>query len=311
MKAGREWVGLVDRYGPAGEAQAWGVAYQHYLWDRLEQAREAADALGAGEAGLGLFTYRMIEAEYLTRQSAEVTPITDWLELEAHPGASAQRRGLAKACVAACDDVARMFGYAHGPATRITILAEAAITPWTPGAHGFCVDKYPFEKICLPAELLHDPENLAGAIRHEYAHAMAINRSQGRCPLWLDEAIAMVADGAFDEEAWREFADGKAEFYNAEDLESAFHDDRDDPEGRDEVWYAYQQASILGEYLGETYGEQELGRLLDSIGSPGVFGEVMRRLRADDPAEPALRKVYGFGIAELFERAIAWLREES
>lgn len=282
----------------------WRLALENYYWDRLDEAFEQASALGAGSEAYGLRTYRLIEAEHLTRQSSRVRAVNDWLSVEtidAELGAGWDE--VAQESLLACDDVAKRLAWTHGPPVLLTILADEADAPWTPGRHGFCVDKHPYEKICLPCYLLDDPNEFRNAVRHEYAHVVSLNWAQGKCPRWLDEAIAMRMGGELDQRALSHFGREPADWLGWRDLDDAYLEDREAELGRRKVWLAYQESALIGRFLVAQGGESSLGDLLRRLGRSGLGEALATRILERPPGESAVRQVYGFGLAELFEAA--------
>ena len=290
------------RYGGAGEGAAWSAVWRAYLEDRLDVAREASAALGAGEFGSGLDLSRMIEGEWLSRQGADTLAVADWLTLE-FPGdeSGLDPDDLSREVLAACDEVASDFRWEHGAPTWVTVLREEADAPWMPMRHGYCVDKAPFDKVCLPVALTDDPSELRAAVRHEYAHVMGLVRAGGEAPTWLDEAIAMVADGERDERSWRRLSGGAAPWLGPEDLDAAFQEDRESGPGRSAVALAYAQAHMIGEWVAERQGREGLGRVLDALGSPGLLRTVLGRLTGERPEARAFREALGLSLEEAFE----------
>jgi hypothetical protein len=329
MRKGREWSGRTGRYGAAGESGAWRVAYEHYYWDRMREAYEAANELGAGHFGHGLVGFRQIEGEWTTRERGVVQRVNDWLQVEVipeevrdaapgdarPPGAAREDvrppgevpQWLVEQIVSACDRVAKRFEFEHGPQVLLSVLSEESDVPWMPGRHGYCVDKHPYEKICIPGYSVDDPEDLDHVVQHEYAHVIALNLSSGRCPRWLDEAVAMVAGGGTERRAWRLLQSGRAEWKDEESLEAAYSEDREDSSGRDAVWMAYQQSSVIGLYLASLHGESGLSQALREHVPGSMAGELWVRAIGRSATEHALRQVYGFGVSEAFGRARDWL----
>jgi hypothetical protein len=341
---GREWAGPTGRYGAAGESGAWKVAYEHYYWDRLSEAYSAVSELGAGSGGHGLVGFRMIEGEWITRERGVILPVNDWLTIEVIPqevgsvslgsprpdplprrrepadgeasagsyqGETGLPSTLVESVVGACDEVAARFGFEHGPPVLLSVLARESNVPWMPGRHGYCIDKHPYDKICVPSYALHDREDLEHVVQHEYAHVVSLNLSQGRCPLWLDEAVAMVAGGGIDRRAWRLLESGVAEWRDARDLDAAFRGDREDEGARQAVWLAYQQSAVIGHFLASLDGDAGLGRLLRGFSNNTLVQEILMRARGQSAADEALREVYGFGVRELFSEAKGWLSKRT
>ncbi len=322
MARERSWAA---RYGAAGESAAWGAVLEHYYWDRLDEAYLRAVELGAGSFGHGLVTFRMIEGEHMTRARGAITKVSEWLSVEWIPeevnvlqssdfdylGCGGTARSFddrrIERMVDACNQVAWRFGFEHGPPVLVSVLSRDSDVPWMPGRYGYCTDKYPYDKVCIPHRSLHDYDDLEHVVLHEYAHVASLNLSAGRCPLWLDEAMAMVSGGGVDRRAWRDLASGVEPWLGVEELDSAYHEDREDREGQRAVWMAYQQSSVLGYYLAEQKGEKSLGDLMRAMTNNTTMQELVIRFKGHGLTDEALGEVYGFGTRELFARAFDWL----
>jgi hypothetical protein len=296
-------------YGAAGEPFAWTAVQEAYRMDRMDVAYRLAVQLGAGTMAYGLQTYRMIEAEWLTRGRSRTKQVTRFLRIESIPDAVADPSALENGIVAAFDATAARFGLSHSTPTLVTILAEEANTPWTPGRHGFCTPKVGFAKVCIPFYLLADEAELSEALRHEYAHVLSIGVAAGLCPMWLDEAIAMRAGGRISPEARSEFAGGALPWSTPARLDSAFKADRESESGRRLVWVAYQQAACLGYYLATLRSDASLGRLLAKHAG-GFWARLGAVIRNELPVDVALRSVYGLTVKELFEAVLDDLRRD-
>ncbi len=296
------WGRLAERYGATGEPGAWRAVQEDYYWDRLDVAYEAASSMGTGSYGLGLTLYRMVEAEYITRTHAQIDQVNDWLDLEWIPGEVALSFDeLKDILVDAADQICSRFGWTHGPKTLVSILARSANEPWAPGRHGFCVDKTPYDKICLPGNLTDRPEELHEAMRHEYAHVMTLNRSDAQVPIWLDEAIAMQASGGLHPQAAQMFAASNWPWLAEHDLANAFRTDRESAQGQNLVWRAYQQSAAIGAYLASLKGERSLGDLMDGFTNNSMLSGLVMRFKGQEPVDEALHEVYGIGVAQLWE----------
>ncbi len=214
---------------------------------------------------------------------------------------------LVEQIIDACDHVARRFGYEHGPPVMVSALAAESNVPWMPGRHGYCIDKHPYDKICVPNYSLHDHDDLEHVVQHEYAHVISLNLSQGQCPHWLDEAVAMVAGGGVDRRAWRLLSAGVAEWRDPVSLDMAFMRNREDDGERQDVWLAYQQSAVIGFYLSSLKGEKGLADLLRGYSNNTLMQDILMRVRGVTGTDEALKEVYGFGTRELFEKAREWL----
>ena len=299
---------LASVYGGAGEPSAWKIVYRLYREDRLEDAYRQAVDLGAGTMGYGLSTYRMIEAEWQTRRQSETSRLNDLLTLEVIPEAVRHVADLREVVVAACDETARRLELPQTTPALIAILAEEANTPWTPGRHGFCAPKSAFAKICIPFYLLGNPAELRAALRHEYAHVLALASSSELCETWLNEAVAMQLGEAVAPEARAGFSNGSLAWLAPGQLDGAFLKDRESEAGRRSVWLAYQQSACLAAYLVNLRSEGALGRLLAAHSSE-YWPRLWCMVRNEQPTDAALRRVFGFPMRELFARCKAWLEQ--
>lgn len=301
----RVWPGAVfspGRFGIVHPGLPWVDVMNAYYWDNLRVAMMLAEENGLGINANYLSVYRMIEAEFVTREKSQLVDRGDWLLLEFQevegrdPIDTAME--IERLVRAGCDQVAADFSWSHGPAVLFTILDQSTNAPYVPGRDGFFIDKYPFDKICLPAALLSRPEEFLGAVRHEYAHAMALNRTAGRCPTWLHEAVAMIAQEQGrppHRQSWR--------WLQPLDLAQAFRSDRETEPGARTVSDAYRQAHHIGWYLTTLKGKQGLGQLLDGFADNSFAQELFMRVKNQRPEDEAMIQIYGFGVDELFKRA--------
>lgn len=299
---------LSDRYSnfPRIDDRAdWQAPIALYDEDRIVEAYAAAADAGVGQAARYLPWYRMIEAEFLTRERAAITAATPWLTVEAIPEEVGESLlPLIEVAKEAFANVADRLDYGHESSVRLAIMAAESDAPWTVGRFGFCVKKSPYFKICIPSFLLGNDEELARTLRHEYAHVVTGTLSNGRVPRWLDEAIAMVAEGAIAPHPRAAFRSGKRKWLDPSSLAVAFR--RDGQETR--AWWAYQQAGLIGEYLAQTYGERTLGALLRAFANNSVWTELMLVLKGKPPVAEALDEAYHLSVEELFEQALTWLK---
>ncbi len=300
---------LSRRYGPVGESGAWRQVSEAYYWDRLNEAEEIVRRLGAGAQGIGGQWMRLIEAEAITRKSSSVSRINDWLELELIEEECPPLGELGAEIEASCLGVARRFGWTPGPLVRVMVMAQHADTPWTPGRHGFCVDKHPFEKVCIPYASLRSSEELDNVIRHEFAHVMTLNWAQGGCPLWLDEAIAMISAEGPASGAKNRFRRGDWEWLEPHPLSAAFGLDRTDSHGQALVWQAYQQSAVIGQWMLNQAGPEGVGKVLEALGTGGFWPRLVRRALGQEEEDHALRQVFGLDSGGIFDTVLESLHE--
>jgi hypothetical protein len=283
----------------------WGVALAHYHADRLEEAYEAALDIGAGLLGRYLTWFRTIEAEALTRRRSELRRITEFAELEVIPDEiGGGERLVADAALRAFQDVGSRFGYSHESQIRLTVLAQESDAPWLYGRFGYCIAKNDLYKICVPLSLLGRPQELYDTLRHEYAHVVVGMLTKDRAPRWVDEMVAMLAEGGVRRDRARLFATGEWSWLSREELEAELLE-LEDSEGR---FMAYLQAGLVGMYLASRFGEGKVGEFLRAFGSGGHWIELWRRVRGSSLDEIAIRAAFGLKPGELFESAFQWTR---
>ncbi len=284
----------------------WEAAIEHYHWDRLEAAYAAIQQRGVGEAGTYIRWYRLIEAEALSRRRSKRTKVNSWLTFECIPeDALRDESDLIAAAVEACDSIAERLGWSHSAPTLISVLAEEVDAPWATNPYGYYVSKELYEKICLPAYLVEDREELSEAVAHEYAHVISETASDGMSPAWLSEAVSVIAEGSPDPEALRILADGA--WLKPEDLELTL-DGRYDESNQREVWLAYQQCGTVGRYLSSLKGEPKLLDLMREHTNESVWRNLWLSLRGKSRVDGAVEAIYGMSVRELHERAHEWLR---
>jgi hypothetical protein len=271
---------------------------EHYHWDRVDIAYQQANDLGAAYGASTLGWFRMIEGEALTRERGAIDKVTEWLQVETVQAELEEVEGLNETILAACDEVAGRLGWTHDQPAMVSVLTTEADAPWHGARFGYFIDKYPFDKICIPNRACYDPDETRSVVAHEYTHLVVLNRCLGRAPEWLQEGLAMLMEGQPPRRV--------REWLRPEALDQAFHGERRDPRLYGRVWHAYQQAAILGAYLHSLEGDAGIARLLGNFGNNTFWQEVKINLLGEPGVEEALRETFGFGVRELFERASSW-----
>ena len=121
---------------------------------------------------------------------------------------------------------------------------------------------------------------LARVLKHELTHSFVQQVTAGRCPVWFNEGLAQLEEGATTAALGNRLAHGyhRAPAYSA--LESSF---MELPE--EVVGMAYAKSLAAVEYLRETYGLGEIRRLLKSMSGNPNFSALLRgELRLTYPA---------------------------
>jgi tetratricopeptide (TPR) repeat protein len=122
-------------------------------------------------------------------------------------------------------------------------------------------------KLRIPIQGLSEvTPSLARILRHELAHSFINQASRGRCPQWLNEGIAQLAEprtvGARGPRLAQLYRDHHE--IPLQQLESSFMD-----YSNNEAMLVYDQALAAAEYIRQTYGPGELRVLLDRLAEGG------------------------------------------
>jgi hypothetical protein len=293
---------------PIDDTTRWESAIEHYHWDRLEEAYELIRHHGIGDAGSYIRWYRLIEAEHLSRLRSASIELAPWLRFEYVPeDVSGLSQHLANSALKSCEEIGRRLGWDHEVPTLIAVLAKEVDVPWSTHPFGYCADKYPYGKICLPDHLVDEPEEFAEAVAHEYAHVISSNLADGHAPRWLEESVSVLAEGHLDEEPAGKFRNDRSLWLSPDNLELAFSiPDEDDPDGQ-QVWMAYQQAGWIGRYLASIAPEKKLGDLLREHANESVWRNLTLKLSGKERFDGAIEAVYRRTTSELFEEAYDYL----
>jgi tetratricopeptide (TPR) repeat protein len=138
-------------------------------------------------------------------------------------------------------------------------------------------------RIKLPVRGLdHGSELLDRTVRHEYAHVVVSQLTKGRCPVWLNEGVAIWAEEQTDGERveWAQRTISDQELFHLGQLNDAF---TDLPPSR--VPIAYAQSYLAVRALLDAEGGYRVRALLSAIGNgqdpAAAFESVMSRSLAD------------------------------
>lgn len=287
----------------------WQMAIEHYMWDRLQPAYELAVNLGVGLAGRYERMYRMIEAEYRTREHAEIEEVNDWLSVEKIPFETDGSEEMAEAILRAAQSVSERLGCRESFKTRVAVMALEVDAPWTEGRAGYQTSKHPYDKICIPNQVVFDPHQVERLIHHEYTHVIASNLSEGRVPRWLQEAMAVTMERSHDLDLRRQFANGQLPWLDVHDLALAFVAEDEGVQDYKTIRLAYEQAGWIGAYLASLEGEHRLGDLMRGFANNSVWKEMLILMKGEPPEEEAMQEVYHLTLQQLFAKSLEWLQQ--
>lgn len=285
----------------------WQIPIEHFLWDRVIEAHEYAASLGVGTWGEYLPWYRMIEAEWLVRSRGEIRTVNDWLKVETLLEETGNTDTLGSEIESICEQTAQAFHVDERPEVLVSVLSMESDAPWVSARAGYFIDKFPYDKICIPHNALGNANHLREVVAHEYTHALNLTLAQAKCPLWLNEGMAMIAQANLNPEVKRAFVSGAAEWKTARDLDAAFHAEVHG--GRDEttVLRAYEQAAWVVRFL-LTLGDQaKLGELMHAFNDNSLLEELKIKLTSETPADEALYQTYGIREDEAITQAFVHL----
>lgn len=296
--------GVAGRYGGAGASVGWKIVLDLYYEDRIQEAFNEAVALGVGEAAYGTRMYRMVEAEYRSFGVSEVHDVTEILSVELPKELEeSDKEFVLRAAREELESVFSSMGYEAIEKVRLSLLMPESQAMWNPYRSGYCVDKVPFDKVCLPVSMIGNEPAFRGALRHEYSHVVNLNLAQGHMPTWMEEAIAMIMEGNLSGQYLAALRTGAATWRNPRDLDALFAGDRRVATTQNGIWEAYQQSGMIGQYLVALKGKSGLGELGRAFSDNSVLQEIKMRLTGQTPADEALRETFGMGLDEVFDAA--------
>ncbi len=286
----RPWVGNTLRYGSVGAAADWQVIRELYYQDNVKAAYEMALSVGDVVGGNTLGFFRLIEGEYLTREASEIDRIDERLQFES----SNLREHLKAEVQSNCSAVASRLGWSFEVDVLVTLLVAEADNPWHGGRYGYYMDKYPYDKVCIPGATSTDPGLFRQVLSHEYAHVITTNLTNNRAPHWVEEGISQTMEG-------REAKPISSWINDPVQLNAAFDQERRGGSNHESVANAYAQAHRLVLELHRRKGDSGLAEFLRAYADNGAWEEIKIATSLDDPTDEALRQVYELDQKRLFE----------
>ncbi len=170
------------------------------------------------------------------------------------------------------------------PSSRITVHLLPATSParkgWPLWAAGLAQDNSSI------AIFLHNPTPNAGLLcallRHEYTHILVHEVTRGRCPHWLDEALAGALSKPlmqWEKDRVRAAVDGGYAL-PLDELDIPFTD-----LPVESVSLAYHQCAVLGSYLVDTFGGELVQQTLQALRDGESISAGMRATLGSDVAD--------------------------
>lgn len=134
-----------------------------------------------------------------------------------------------------------------------------------------------------PATLMENPQNWEAVLWHEFCHAVTLEKTRNRMPRWLSEGISVYEERQRDASwgqpitpLYREMLLGDA-FLPLSELSSGFLR----PASPMHLQFAYFESALAVEFLAESFGQQTLNRILDSLAAGLSINESLSRYAGD------------------------------
>lgn len=284
------------------------VPLNEYFWDRMETAYEAMRQVGT-LPGFNQTLFQALEGEYETRRRSTTLRQADNLQIEfVEAEIGVEPTALANYVAEICGRISRDLGWDGSMDALVTFSAVENQTAWAYGPFGYCADKFPYDKVVLPAGIAHNSSHLETTLRHEYAHVVTLNSSKGRAPRWLSEAVSQTASGEAHTGPVRALALGQAPWLRVGDLEAAFSGSVRIHGTPESLQLAYAQALVVGQFLATQGGLAKLGELLRAHADESLFHNLELGVLGRSRTDGAMGRVYGMSEEAALEQAGEWIK---
>ncbi len=205
--------------------------------------------------------------------------------------------------------IAPRYGFTPGGHVHVEMLPDnddfmvrIAGVPGTGGLLGVC-----FGEVVVANSPRARPKgtfNWGQTLWHEYVHVTHLQQTRNRIPRWLAEGIAVYetrrARPEWDMDLEAEFVEAavQGELLPVSELNRGFTR----PKSRGQVVLSYYQASIVVEYIVDTFGFEAVRRMLDLYNSNRTTAEVFREVTGRSMED------FDRGFEDYTEKRIAGLR---
>jgi hypothetical protein len=207
------------------------------------------------------------ESSFSERESSHFN-----LHFEGKQTSEGFRRDLLAALDIDYDDLVRDLGYSPHDNIAVTLYTQQAFFDVTraPSWSGALNDG----KLRIPVSGMGSvTPDLARVLKHELTHSFIAQMSSSRCPTWLNEGIAQMEEGkssASNGHALAQLFSAGAEIpYNM--LEGSFMNF-----SAPEASTAYAESLAAAEYIRDTYGMEDMQRILENLGRGSATEAAMR-----------------------------------
>jgi hypothetical protein len=117
----------------------------------------------------------------------------------------------------------------------------------------------------------------------------------------------MAADEGLRAAAPVKFWTGRWPWLSPRELDAAFRQDFADPDLQGSIDRAYQQAAVIGRWIGSRHGKAGIARLLDRLGESPFWPVLWCRLRGEAWIDRCLRIELGTDEQRLFDSVLGSL----
>lgn len=289
------WSGADDR-------AAWNVVWKLFEEDKLDAVREVLVRMGTGALGEKVHFLRLVEAEYDAFTRGAVQPVDELTDVQFIAEEVGNRiEGVKAAIVQTARAEAARFGWNRRERVLVTVLSEEMDNWWATSRFGYCEEKIPYYKICVPHRSTLDMLQFSRVFAHEFAHVMTLSASNGRIAKWLTEGVSVHACNDHSSQALQVFRTQPGHWLFARDLELRFGPGLalDSPE----KWLAYQQAGFVVRFLAGLKGDKTLIELASQCADESFWRNLKIEALGEDRTEEAVNHVYGMSVETVFAKA--------
>lgn len=288
-------------FGMLSDATYWRSVFGLLLKDDVAGAHELAMQLGIGQSASGEGILRMIEAEWDVRVRGTVLSADRSRSVEFLPEEAPHIEGIVYKLGELETEFRNRFYWHDEVPLRITLLSENVDAPWATARYGYCAQREPYYKICIPYHAVADEQRFSDVFVHEFAHVCSLSTSAGRIPNWLGEGFSVHASGEHSESSRSRLIRERNSWLDRQELELRFGPAVElDSSAK---WLAYQQAGWITRYLTTLQPERKLLELFRRFGDESFWLNVKFLVPATDRTAEAVHHVYGKNVDEIFVQA--------
>lgn len=293
-------------FGMLSDATYWRSVFGLLVKDDVAGAHELAVQLGIGQSATGTSMIRMIEAEWDVRVRGKILTADRSRSIEYLPDEVPHIEGIIYKLGELESDFRNRFDWHEVVPLRVTLLSENVDAPWATARFGYCAQRDPYYKICIPYHAVRDEQRFGDVFVHEFAHVCSLSTSAARVPNWLGEGFSVHASGEHSETARSHLLRRPDLWLDRHELELRFGPgtELDSPS----KWFAYQQSGWIVRFLATLQSEKKLLELFRRFGDESFWLNVKFLVPSADRTADAVQHVYEKHVDEIFAEAKEGLR---